>query len=214
MCDLPISSDRGMTVTLDNDYKMKYITFTAANPEGAFQYARVDYWDSQNATKKRNVGASLLSKQDEHRNTYYIIWLDEAITANKVQISLGRGYGNFKMKVGEIHFHKYDSLEEDIMGLFVDEMHTTLRPDVRTTTIKVLEKRLEAVDEVSSEKHPLYAELKLELDLARNILSDNPSPSYKVHNQITASKDGHLGFSGLNAWQPLGRAIQDRKSVV
>lgn len=208
------ASDRGMTVTLDNDYKMKYITFTAANPEGAFQYARVDYWDSQNATKKRNVGASLLSKQDEHRNTYYIIWLDEAITANKVQISLGRGYGNFKMKVGEIHFHKYDSLEEDIMGLFVDEMHTTLRPDVRTTTIKVLEKRLEAVDEVSSEKHPLYAELKLELDLARNILSDNPSPSYKVHNQITASKDGHLGFSGLNAWQPLGRAIHEGESYV
>ncbi len=34
------------------------------------------------------------------------------------------------MMVGEIHFHKYDSLEDDIMGLYMDEMHTTLREDV------------------------------------------------------------------------------------
>ena len=26
----------------------------------------------------------------------------------------------------------------------------------------------------------------------------------KVNTNITAKKDGHLGFSGLNAWQPLG----------
>ena len=75
------------------------------------------------------------------------------------------------MIVGEIHFHYYDSLEDDIMNLYKDEMHTTLQEDVTEATILALEARLETVDEASREKHPLYKELSLELQTAREILA-------------------------------------------
>ncbi|MCI9646206.1 MAG: hypothetical protein HFH40_05245 [Lachnospiraceae bacterium] len=201
------ANDRGMTVTLDQDYQMNYITFAAANQAGALQYARVGYWNSENPKQEKIVGLRLLGRQDEHQNPYYIIKFDETITANKIHISLGRGYGNIKMMVGEIHFHKYDSLEDDIMGLYMDEMHTTLREDVTEATIKALEDRLETVDEESGEKHPLYKELKLELKTAREILTIGLDPSFEVDNQVTAKKDGHLGFGGLNPWQPLGKSV-------
>ena len=158
-----------------------------------------------NPNEKKNVGASLLRKLDDNKNPYYIVKMNEAITANKIQMCLGRASVRAEMKVAEIHFHQYDSLEEEIMGLYVDEMHTTLREDVKEATIQELETRLETVDTTSGEKHPLYNELKLEIQTAREILNANLAPSYEVHNQITGKKDGHLGFGGLNAWQPLGK---------
>lgn len=108
----------------------------------------------------------------------------------------------------------YDSLEDDIMGLYEDDMHTTLRTDVTSDTITALEARLEIEDETSGEKHPLYKELKLELKTAREILESKLDPSYIVDNRITAQKDKHLGFGGLNAWQPLGRVAYSGKACL
>ncbi len=206
-------NDRGVTITLDDDYKMDYITFAAANPPNLLQYARIDYWNSED-TAQKNVGATLMTMTDEHNHPYYIIRLSETITANKVWIRLGNTFVRVDIKIGEIHFHQYDSIADDIMGLYVDEMHTTLRPDVDSAVIENLQQRLDMVDEASGEKHPLYDELSIELDLARNVLADDPSPSYTVHNQITAAKDRHLGFSGLNAWQPLGRTLYEGETFV
>lgn len=36
----------------------------------------------------------------------------------------------------------------------------------------------------------------------------------QVHTGITAQKDGHLGFTGLNAWQPLGVTAQAGEELV
>jgi hypothetical protein len=128
---------------------------------------------------------------------------------------LGRDwYNRSEMKVGEIHFHQYDSLEDDIMDLYTDDMHTTLRSDVTKETIDALETRLETPDEESGEVHPLYKELKLELKTANEILGANLSPAYEVINEITAAKDTHLGFTGLNAWQPLGRVADEGETLI
>lgn len=207
-------NDRGMNVTLDNDYKMNFLTFAAFDEAAAISTVRIDYWTSQENTQL-SVGARLFRKLDQNENPFYIVKFNNAITANKIRLSLGRGAnGRAEMKVGEIRFYNYDSLEDDIMGLYTDEMHSTLREDVTSDTITALEQRLETPDSVSGEKHPLYNELKLELGTAKDILNNNPSPSYEVINQITGNKDKHLGFGGLNSWQPLGKAVYAGETLV
>ena len=205
---------KGMVVSLDQDYQMNFMTFAGADQKAALQYVRLGYWNSENPDVEQFVGARLIAKQDSENQTFYIIKFDKAITANRVHICLGRDYSRLPMMVGEIHFHHYDSLEDDIMNLYIDEMHTTLRDDVDEAAILALEERLEKTDEISQEKHPLYQELSLELKTAREILSSNLEAAYEVDNRITARKDGHLGFGGLNAWQPLGKTAYAGESLL
>ncbi|HBA97763.1 MAG TPA: hypothetical protein DCZ23_06620, partial [Lachnospiraceae bacterium] len=211
------ANDRGMYITLDDEYKMNYITFAAINETAALEYARIRYWNTGTGSQLgagKVVGARLIRKQDRNQNYFYIVKFDETVTANKLHICFGRGSKRAEMKAGEIRFYKYDSLEDDIMGLYEDEMHTTLKSGVNSDTITTLEARLETPDAESGEKHPLYSELKLEINTAKDILNNKPSPSYEVINQITSKKDGHLGFSGLNSWQPLGKSVYAGETLV
>ena len=200
------SASKGMTITLDADYQINYFTFAAADQKGSVDLVRVEYWDSKDAKTAKNTGARLLEKRDINDNIYYIVKLNETIKANKIHMSLGKSYSNrTEMRVGEIHFHQYESLEDDIMSMYADEMHTTLKPDVNAAKVQQLKERLETADAASGEKHPLYQELSLEIKTAEEILNGKLAPAQTVSTQITAKKDGHLGFGGLNAWQPLGR---------
>ncbi len=206
---------KGVMVTLDNEYQMSYLTFAAADEKSRVGLVRVGYWNQEGKGTEQFVNARLLARTDENSNPYYIVKFDRAITASKIHLCLGRGWADSSdMMIGEIHFHYHDSLEEEIMGLYQDEMHTTLRPDVTEQTIRALEERLETVDESSKEKHPLYRELKLELTTAREILGSKLAPSVVVDSRITAQKDGHLGFGGLNAWQPLGKVAYTGESLL
>lgn len=207
------ANDRGINITLDANYKMNFMTFAAYEEAAPLEYARIDYWNSQE-DKQNTVGARLLRKLDINEHQFYIVKFDNAITANKIRLCVGRGYTRAEMRIGEIRFYNYDSLEDDIMGLYSDEMHSTLRSDVTASTIDALEKRLEKPDSESGELHPLYKELKLELETARDILNNKPSPSYEVINTITGKKDGHLGFGGLNPWQPLGKTVYAGETLV
>ncbi len=201
------ANDKGMTITLDAEYKMSYITYAAANQEAAMSKVRVEYWTDEDPDTQKVVAAKLLARIDDKNNPYYIIKLNQPITANKVRICFG-AYDRIKMMVGEIHFHQYDSLEDDIMALYTDETHITLRPDVTASVLNALENRLDTADEASGEKHLLYEELMLELNNARDILNAKLEPAYQVENQITGKKDGHLGFGGLNSWQPIGKTVR------
>ncbi len=207
------ANDRGMNITLDGNYKMNFMTFAAYDETLSLSTVRIDYWNSNDNTQY-SVGSRLLRKLDSNENPYYIVKFDNAVTANKIRLCIGTGNTRGELKVGEIRFYHYDSLEDEIMGLYTDEMHSTLRSDVTAGTIDALERRLEKPDGESGEKHPLYSELKLELDTARDILDNKPSPSYEVINQITGRKDGHLGFGGLNSWQPLGKTVYAGESLV
>lgn len=209
------SLSKGMIITLDRDYAMNYMTFAAVDQKIASNTVRVGYWNTEHPNDEQIVNAHLIEKKDEHGNPFYIVKFDETVQAGKIHLCLGRSWGGAgDIVVGEIHFHTYDPLEDDIMGLYEDEMHTTLRADVTSGTITALEERLETVDEASGEKHPLYQELKLELKTAREILESKLDPSYVVDNRITAQKDKHLGFGGLNAWQPLGRVAYSGESLL
>lgn len=198
--------EKGITVTLDAEYQANYFTFAAADQTYGFETARVTYWNATDAINGKLVSVHLYEKRDRNGNPYYIVKLDQTVLANKIKLCLGRVSHKSEMKVGEIRFYEYDSLEDEIMALYTDEMHSTLKEQVTMQSIEALKARLETVDEASGEKHPLYQELALELLTAEEILTSSLAPAYKVNAQITAEKDKHLGFGGLNAWQPLGKA--------
>lgn len=209
------ADSKGVMVTLDNDYKMNYITFAAVDQPADIQTVRLRYWNTQNGSAATVAGVRLFKRIDENNHPFYLVKLDQTVTANKIHLCLGRnGSGSQAMMIGEIHFHQYDSLEDDIMGLYEDEMHTTLKPDVTDTSIAALEERLETVDAASGEKHPLYRELTLEIQTARDILNERLKSACVIDNRITGQKDKHLGFGGLNAWQPLGKAAYQGEKLL
>ena len=89
------------------------------------------------------------------------------------------------------------------MGLYEDELHTVLKGSVTEQTIQDLRNRLQTKDEASGEYHPDKDRLEKELDNAEDILNNQLSEPILIHNTIT-TRDTDRGFSGLNAWQPLG----------
>lgn len=200
------AASKGMTVTLDDDYEMNYFTFAAADQKGSIDRVKIEYWSLADDKNAKTVNARLLEKRDVNDNPYYIVKFDQTVTVHRIRMCLGRSWSDMtEMRVGEIHFHQYDSLEDDIMGLYTDDMHATLGPNVTAAVVQELKDRLETADEASGEKHPLYQELALELKTAEEILNSNLEPPIEVNPKITAKKDTHLGFGGLNAWQPLGK---------
>lgn len=207
----------GMTVTLDQEYEMSYLIFGAVDQKTGMNMVRVRYWNEESGPDAKNqqtVLANLLEKRDANDNKYYIVRFVHPIRANKVHIRLGRDWMDYSaMKVGEIHFHAYDELERDIDAIYADDTHITLHPDVTEETIVGLEQRLEEKDPATGERHPLYSELKLDLQTARELLSENLQPAYPVKAAINARQDKNLGFTGLNPWQPLGKTAYAGETV-
>ncbi len=204
---------KGVTVTLDREYRMNYLTFTAADITGNPERARVVYWNSDTGVGGAVVENSLIRRLDKNNRPYYIVKFHEAVTADQVQLCIGTGYASIDLKIGEIHFHEYDPLDDEIMNLYTDAMHTTLRDGVTEEEIDELERRLNIPD-VNGEFHPLYDSLLLELKAARELLEMKLDPVIAVDSRITARRDGQLGFGGLNAWQPVGRTAATGETLV
>ena len=208
-------TSKGFYITFDDEYEMNYFAFSAVDYTQTIDRASVWYWNDENKENRQSVGAKILKKFDANNNIYYLVKLDSTVKLNKIHFCLGNAYGYQRpLKVGEVHFYQYDDLEDTIMQLYKDEMHTTLKADVTKATIEALEKQLEKVDKSSGEKHPLYQELKIELNTAKEILDAKLAPSYQVISKITAKKDTNLGFSGLNAWQPLGKVAYAGERII
>ena len=70
------------------------------------------------------------------------------------------------------------------------------------------------MDEKSGEYHPERESIQKELDNAKGLLETALGDTIQISSQITAAKDGHVGFGGLNAWQPLGVSAYAGEQVV
>ena len=98
--------------------------------------------------------------------------------------------------------------------MYADDLHTVLKADVTEDTIDQLQKRLDTKDEKSGEYHPERTALQKELDNAKGLLNTELREVVQINPAITAAKDGHLGFGGLNAWQPLGVTAYEGEQLV
>lgn len=196
--------DKGMTVELDSVYDLGMIAFAEPLDLGAYMYANVQYWD-ENGTKQKVENITMLKKRADGRD-YYLIKFKEPVRTSKVQFGIGRYNGGLrKTTVSEIRFYEYDSIEQDIMNLYEDDLHITLREDVTAETIDALQKRLDTTDPVSGEYHPERTALQKELDTARKLLETGGlNGVLYVNPDIAGAKDAGISVGGLNAWQPLG----------
>ncbi|MDE5763419.1 MAG: M60 family metallopeptidase [Ruminococcus sp.] len=203
--------NNGLTYTFDKDYTLDTIAiFTMQD----ISYTNMRCWDSEgNLVYILNDGyANLASrKTDKNGTPYYILKLPHAVTANKVQISLAR-YLASPITVAETYFYHYDTLMDEIMDLYVDDLHTVLKDGVTHRTIENLRKKVNTPDEYG-EANPNAEALLRELETAERILNaESISSPVAIHNGITTNDPGR-GFSGINAWQPLGVSIGSGENV-
>ncbi len=208
------SENKGLIFTFDQPYEMNYITFAESENLGWYSRVSVFWYDHENACWQRVENPRLLEKRDVNNTRYYAIKLDHAVKSDMIRLGFTRGSGYANVVVAEVNFYHYDPLEDDILGLYADDLHSTLRPEVDSSDIQALQTRLDTKDAASGEYHPERATLQKELDTAREILNAELTDVIYIDPTITAAKDKHVGFGGLNAWQPLGIAAAAGEKVV
>lgn len=209
-----MSLKHGLTYEFDQAYKMDTIAFhdLTCQDTGYF-YVKVRYWD-ENGKQTDAQGVSLVRKTDKAGRIYYMIKLSKPITAKKIQFGLARYSASGSITVSEVYFYYYDSLMDEIMGLYADDLHTVLRAEVKQADIDRLRVKINTIDEVSGEYHPDRELLERELQTAEAILNDGKlNESVIIYNGIT-TKDENRGFGGLNAWQPLGVTAAAQEEII
>ncbi len=199
----PMGSGVGLTYEFDQAYKMDTIALYCYSGYD-FTYTHVRYWGADNVSHDIS-GVSVQTRQDADGRSYRLMKFTQPVEAKKIQIGFGRYLADGgTIRVAEIYFYHYDTLKEEIMNLYADDLHTVLRADVTQTTINTLRAKINEIDEVSGEYNPERESLERELKTAEDILNDAALlDSIEVHTGITTNDVGR-GFSGLNAWQPLG----------
>lgn len=195
----------GLIYEFDQAYKMKMIALQEQiDQDVSYGYAQIRYWDADGKESMLNKGEIAIQKKtDVEGRVYYMLRLIRPITAKKIQIGLARSVASGTITVSELYFYHFDPLEDDIMALYTDDLHTVLRSDVTQATIDELRKRVNTKDPDCGEYHPDRDMLERELKTAEDILNSEPHAPAHIHSGITTN-DVNRGFGGLNAWQPLG----------
>lgn len=196
--------NRGLYYEFDKEYDMQRIAFYESvygSPE--IFYASVVYWNengSQNSFSRLPVS----KKFDSEGRKYFQINLPRKITAKRIQIGLANYSASGRINVAEVYFYYYDTTYDDIMALYSDDLHLVLKDSVTQSDIDALRKRINTPDPACGELNPDRELLERELKNAENILNcKNLNNPVYIHNTISTNDVGR-GFSGLNAWQPIG----------
>lgn len=202
----------GLRVTFDGQYTIGTISLAQIEDRGAYGNVRL-FARGADGKETQLSGVTIVKRSDGSRS-YYTIKIPGGVTTDYLRVCVGYTYANTPVSIAEIRFYAYDSLEDDILALYADDLHVTLRPDVTEDTLNALQARLDTPDEVSGERNPEYDTLQRELDNARGLLDASLQDTVTVHTTITSKRDGHLGFTGLNAWQPLGVTAKAGDQIV
>lgn len=203
----------GVRVTFDGTYHIGSISLAQAEDRGTYGNVRLYARDS--AGKEYQVSnVSIAKHSDGNGRIYHTIKISGGVETDYLRVCVGYTYWNSPVSISELRFYAYDSLEDDILALYADSLHMTLQAEVDEDTIQALQTRLDTPDQVSGEFHPEREALQRELDNARNLLTTAYQDVIQVHTQISTKKDGSIGFTGLNAWQPLGVSAYAGEEIV
>lgn len=203
-------------VTFDDVYQIDEITLAEPREVANYPYVRIYYKAEDGTYKKLNrMEFQTQNIKQENGRYYYRIKLSEPVRTSEISVGLGRYLTSTPtITIAEMRFYSYDSIEDDISNLYEDNLYLNLKDTVNDETFVALQTRLDTKDH--GEYHPDRAILQKELDAAKALYKDNENlyEVTKVNTNITAQKDGHLGFNGLNAWQPLGVSAKAKDTVV
>ena len=173
-------SYRGPIVTLDQPYIMDTIAFTAGpNQKNDFNAVRVRAWNGEeNEPQIINGRLTVREGLDKNGKKYYEFLADKPFEADKIQLNTAVPSSTRYISIAEIRFYEYDELLNEVLSLYTDDLHMTLREDVTQEQITELRIRADEVDPVSGEMTPKRDLILKELDNAEKILDHNES--YKV----------------------------------
>lgn len=195
----------GVRITFDQKYDIGRIALAQAEDYGNYDGVRV-YTKGADGKEQEISNVRIARRSDGSRN-YYVITIPGGVETDYLRVCVKQGYSARRLiTIAEMRFYTYDSLEDEILDLYADDLHLTLRDDVDEAMIQELQAQLDAWG--NGEKHPNYDALKWELDNARELLHQKLQPVIDVHTSIMAANDGGLNITGLNAWQPLGVTAQ------
>ena len=159
---------------------------------GSYTYASVYYWD-KDGKQQAASNISIVRRSAGNNRWYYLIKFKEAVETNKLMFGIGR-YGSSPrlVTVSEVRIHEYDSLEQDILNLYTDNLYLTLREDVTEATLDELKERLDTQNQ--GDYHPEKEMLQKELDAARKLLNtEGLGNVLKVNPRITSHNDVAVG---------------------
>ncbi|MDE6833849.1 MAG: M60 family metallopeptidase, partial [Ruminococcus sp.] len=201
------ASDRGLIFEFDDEYDIG--SFALTIPVAA------DLWIINAATWNEETqkwdtvvsGYKCTGKTSDKNGKTYFIKDFPHFKGKKIKIWFGNYPGHNEVTYSEIVFYQYESLMDDIMNLYADDLHTVLKDDVTHKTIEELRKKI--VLPSNGEFHPNKDALERELNTAEKILNaENITPPLLVHNSITTydpiASGTNRRYQGNNAWQPLG----------
>lgn len=203
----------GLRFTFDQPYHIGAIALAQPEDLGIYGHVRLLATD-ENGKEQLVSGVTIGQRTSENGRKYYYIKIPGGVTTQSLRLCVGHMYGGNYVTIAEVRFYAYDSLEDDIMALYADDLHITLKPEVDADTIAALRTRLDTPDPVSGEKHPEYSTLLKELENAEGLLDSQLRQTISIDPTITASADKHVGFTGLNAWQPLGVTAHAGEQIV
>lgn len=213
-CTYP-GDGKAPVVTFDDVYTMDTFVIVPDLDQASDYYdIRLDYWpEGVSEGGKQSVKGSI-SKKSSNGKTYYVFETAEPVTAKSVSIAISTWEN--RISIAELKFYDYDSIEDEIDGLYADQFHVSLADGVDEQKIAGLRERVNTPDEVSGEYHPKKTVLETELKNAEDLLADKnlQAEILQVDNKDAARADGHITFrGGLNTFQPLGVSVSSGETI-
>lgn len=203
----------GIRVNFDGKYNVGSISLTQSEDRGYYGNARV-FAKNEKGNEYQIAGTTIVQRTAENGRKYYTIKIPGGVTTNYLRVCVGYTYLAKPVSISEMRFYQYDSLEDDILALYADDLHLTLNDDVTEEILNDLQTRLDTPDPICGEYHPERLGLQVELDNARGLLEKDFNDVTVVSTNISSARDSHLGFTGLNAWQPLGVTVHAGEEIV
>ena len=204
-----MGTGNGLTYEFDQEYDLGGIAFSSTDPF----YARLRYWDEAGNFYTVN-GCS--KKTDVNGQLYYTIDIPNGGKAKKVQFAVARYWWDQTLiTVHDVCFYEYNDLLKRTKALFADELHSVLRDDVTVEMLDALYEEANTPDQFGNYNLDRTA-VNNELDWAYKIINaqDLGDPII-IHSGITdnSTHDPGRGFSGLNAWQPMGVNVANNERI-
>ncbi len=204
--DKPYKMDE-FVITVPDAYPYSYKSGTTDPNASNKNDVLLHYWNGEtnyNANNKTTVQGQLITKKDENNRVYYVLKLDEPITADAIQIGLTVTGNGGLIQVAEVKLYEYDSLVDEVGDLFADDLRVELKKGVTKEKIEELKKRADVKD--NGEYNPYREVILNDLQYALDILNDKAIQDVITLNpNISNSYNGHTGFAmTINDYQPLG----------
>ena len=127
---------KGVTVTFDQPQTLGMVSF--ADVQDGVPYGRVSVSYVDDAGAWQTVQANVQMRTGENGRKYVLAKLPQPVTSSKVRIGMGNSWSSGNVVVAEMRFHAYDSLENDIMALYADDLHLELKDDVTSAAVDEL----------------------------------------------------------------------------